>query len=404
MSSTRPSTPPHGSSSGSRMSPLPESHDNMYGPSPGHQQPNFSEYALHSGMSLINQRASSLESSPDPPSFSSVEVPNNIPRTNPPMPLFSIAQSLSPTTSMQALVDTPELDYSWTSEDSYSTPSEIPRARYTQRHQPQPAINWSTNTTLLPAAFSADDRREISASGVELMTPYYLTTPFSVSSHLVPGPQPLYGPLLSEPLMTGFSEEQVLLDPAITGHHGIHHGSSSVRSSSPSISISMSEQAADTLVTPAPLHRIDPMARVSRQKELSIGGGPADVTMSVLGSQSNNSSWTSGSMGGAGLTAGSGLAGWHGGSGGRGAALARPSAAILNAVPSYIGIYWKHVHRALPILHRPSFDVAGEEALRYAMAALATQHLNSMEDRIRGSQLHEYAWQEAKRVSKQLCL
>lgn len=405
VSSTRPSTPPRGSSSRSGMSPLPEGHDNMYGPSPGHPPSSFTEYALHSGISIINQPPSSLESSPEPPSFSSVEITHNIPRTTPTMSLFNVAQSLSPSASMQALVDTPELDYSWTSEDSYSTPSEMPRARYTQRHQPPPAVNWSTNSTLLPAAFSADDRRNIGASGVELMaTPYYLTTPFSVSPHLVSGPQPSYGPLLGEPLMASFADEQVLLDPAITGHHGLHHGSPSVRSSSPSISISVSGQAADTLVTPAPLHRIEPMARVSRQKELAIGGGPADVTMGVLGSESSNPNWTGGSMGGAGMAAGSGLNGLHGGSGGRGPALARPSAAILNAVPTYIGIYWKHMHRALPILHRPSFDMAGEEALRYAMAALATQHLNSMEDRIRGSQLHEYAWQEAKRVSKQLRL
>ncbi|CCF36839.1 hypothetical protein CH063_08315, partial [Colletotrichum higginsianum] len=31
------------------------------------------------------------------------------------------------------------------------------------------------------------------------------------------------------------------------------------------------------------------------------------------------------------------------------------------------------------------------------MAALATQHLSTKEDRIRGNQLHEYAWQQSRR-------
>lgn len=395
MSNTRPSTPPGGSTR-SAMSPRPEGHDNhQYGPSPGHPSPNFNNYMVHPGISIINQPAGSLSPSPEPSPFSAA------PRSSP-IPLYGIAQSLSPSTSLRALVELPELDPSWTSEDSYSTHSEMPRA---QRHQPQPAVNWSTTNTLLPAGFPGEDRHEISASGgAELIAaPYYLTTPFSVSPHLASTPQPSYGSLLSEPMMNSFAEEQIqLLDPVISGHRGIHQGQPSVRSSSPSISISVSGQAADTLVTPAPLHRIEPMARVSRQKELAVGGSAADLTVGVLGSNANIANWTGGSPGGAGLTSGHGLAGLHGCGLGRGPALARPTGAILNAVPSYIEIYWKHAHHALPIVHRPSFEMAGEEALRYAMAALATQHLNSMEDRIRGSQLHEYAWQEAKRVSRQL--
>lgn len=402
ISNTTPSTPPPGSSTRPGMSPLPESHETQYNTSPGHPPSRSFEYTLHPGIPVINQPASSLESSPEP-SFSRID--NMAPRITP-MSLYGVAQSLSPSASLRALVDPPELDYSWTSnsESSYSTPSEMPRARFSQRHQPQPTVDWSTNSTLLPAAFPAEDRREIGASGgVELMaTPYYLTTPFSVSPHLTPAPHPSYGPLLSEPLMGGFPEEQVqLLDPAITGHHGIHQGSPSVRSSSPSISISMSGQAADTLVTPAPLHRIEPMARVSRRKELAIGGGAADLTMGVLSSEGDSSHWTGGSPG-AGLATGQGLAGLHGGAIGRIPTLARPPGATLHAVPSYVEIYWEQSHYGLPIVHRPSFERSGEEALRFAMAALATQHLNSKEHRIRGSQLHEYAWQEAKRVSHQV--
>lgn len=377
------------------MSPMPEGHGHQYGLSPDHPSSNSFGYTLDSGMSVFHQPPNSLESSPEPSPFHGFE---SVPRTSP-KPLLGLAQSLSPSISLRALVDPPELDYSWTSEDGHSTPSEMPRA---QRHQPRPAMDWSNNA-LLAGAFPAEDRREIGSSGgVELMAaPYFLTAPFSVSPHLASVSQASYGPLFSEPMMSDFADEQVqLLDPAIIGHHGIHHGSPSVRSSSPSISISALGQAADTLVTPAPLHRVEPMARVSRQKELAMGGGTADMAMGVLGSEAMSSAWSGGSPGGSGIMAGQGLHGLHGANIGRMPALARPQAAVLNAVPAYIEIYWQHSHRSLPIVHRPSFEVASEDALRYAMAAMATQHLNTREDRIRGSQLHEYAWQEAKRVGQ----
>lgn len=76
--------------------------------------------------------------------------------------------------------------------------------------------------------------------------------------------------------------------------------------------------------------------------------------------------------------------------------LARP---VRLAIPGYVEVYWSQVHPQLPIVHRPSFEDAPQDILRCAMAAVATQYLNGRDDRIRGNQLHEYAWQEAKRVS-----
>jgi len=76
--------------------------------------------------------------------------------------------------------------------------------------------------------------------------------------------------------------------------------------------------------------------------------------------------------------------------------LARP---VRMAIPGYLEVYWSRVHPQLPIVHRPSFEAGSQDILRCAMAAVATQYLNGREDRIRGNQLHEYAWQEAKRVS-----
>lgn len=375
------------------MSPQPEGHD-QYGLSPGHLPSSQTGYALHTGIPAIAHTTSSLEPSPEP------SLIDRAPRI---MSFFGVSQSLSPPTGLQTLVDLPDLIDSCESDTGYSTPSEVPRIQ----HYGQTTVGWAASNPLLPAAFPMPDRREVGMGGdVGLMAPpYYMAPSFSVSPHLSSATTPSYGPLFNEPLMTGFAEEEIqLLDPAITGHHGIHSGSPSVRSSSPSISISVSGQAADTLVTPAPLHRIEPMVRVSRQKELAIGGGTTDMAMGVLGSEGRGSIWTGDNSGVPGMPAGQGLTGLHGGSLGRVPALARPSGAILNAVPSYIEIYWKHMHRSLPIVHRPSFEVASEEALRCAMAAMATQHLNSKEDRIRGSQLHEYAWQEAKRVSHRLFL
>jgi hypothetical protein len=72
---------------------------------------------------------------------------------------------------------------------------------------------------------------------------------------------------------------------------------------------------------------------------------------------------------------------------------------IRAAIPRYLDVYWAQIDPVLPLVHRQSFEAAPEDVLRCAMAAVATQYLNSREDRNRGNQLHEYAWQEVKRVS-----
>lgn len=107
------------------------------------------------------------------------------------------------------------------------------------------------------------------------------------------------------------------------------------------------------------------------------------------------------------------------------------SRATRNAIPAYLDVYWARLHPLLPIVHRPSFDEAialadgamegetgsarktsktssmfattmagpGAEVLRCAMAAIATQYFDTKDDHIRGNQLHEHVWLEAKRVS-----
>lgn len=218
--------------------------------------------------------------------------------------------------------------------------------------------------------------------------PYYVTTSFADSSQLAPHIAPShvnYSNLGS--LVTAYDDEQTqsLLDPTIAAQHAMHQRSSSVRSPPPT-STSTSGQVADTLVMPAPLlHRLDSMTQVP-QKELVVGDGTQEVAMGVLGGDGGSPHWN-----GAVLTSPScGIGGMM---------LTPLPRSVRNAIPTYVEVYWERFHNFCPVVHRPSFEGIGGEVLRCAMAAVATQFLNGKEDRIRGNQLHEYAWQEAKRVS-----
>ena len=140
------------------------------------------------------------------------------------------------------------------------------------------------------------------------------------------------------------------------------------------------------------------MAQLGRQKEVAISG--VDVGMGGMFALSGGSSpnWGSNSPGTS-ILAMPGL-----GSMGAcmpGMAMVMPlQRAVRSAIPSYLEVYWTRFHDVYPIVHRRSVEGAGEDVLRCAMAAIATQFYDGKEDRVRGNQLHEYAWQEAKRVSE----
>ncbi|KAF5656836.1 C2H2 zinc finger transcription factor [Fusarium heterosporum] len=76
--------------------------------------------------------------------------------------------------------------------------------------------------------------------------------------------------------------------------------------------------------------------------------------------------------------------------------------ATSEAIPRYLEVYWEKVHPMNPIIHEQTFgDVSDEdaeelEALQCAMAALATQFIPEADDRMKGAQLHAYAWQKSK--------
>ncbi|KUI72814.1 Zinc finger protein zas1 [Cytospora mali] len=379
--------------------PSPQMRD-RFGPSPGPGSSSTLEnncYQVQPGLPVLNNPGS-ISSSPEPTTFPHLDFVT--PRTMP--PLIIATQNLSPSATL-SIDNPPELvpntEYSpWTSasESNYSTPPSRPR--YWSDQRSQGSLDWQTNAGMF-SAFPTGPQREIhdTNGNIEAVTASHYATPhFTMSHHLAPAPYQAYGPLIdTSTLMTSFADEhahQSLLDPSIAAHHTVHHRSSSVRSPTPPPT---SAQAADTLVTPAPIsNRIDPMAQVSRQKELVMGGGGISNNVAMLGGDGSSPSWASNSPGG--ILTGSGLAG-VGGCGINGMTVTPLPRSVRNAVPGYLEVYWDRFHPFYPLVHPQSVEGAGDDVLKCAMAAMGTQYINSKEDRIRGNQLHEYAWQEAKR-------
>lgn len=128
-----------------------------------------------------------------------------------------------------------------------------------------------------------------------------------------------------------------------------------------------------------------------------MGGNNMMGGVSIYGGDVSSPSWPSNSPGD--VLTGSALAGVGGcGSGGMTVVAPLPRSAR-NSIPSYLDVYWEKFHALYPFIHRGMVEGVGEDALRCAMAAIATQFLDNKDDRIRGNQLHEFASQEAKRVS-----
>lgn len=78
--------------------------------------------------------------------------------------------------------------------------------------------------------------------------------------------------------------------------------------------------------------------------------------------------------------------------------------ATRDAIPQLLDVYWKRFDNLFPLVHRRKFETAPDEILRAAMAAMGSQFLDGKDDRIRGNQLHEWAWQEVKRVRLDISL
>lgn len=397
-----PGTPPSESRARSTMSPQ-SGAGGAYGPSSGRG----SNYSFE--VSPLPPHQSSMESSPDPPTYEPVDT-SMIPRTAP-MPIFVPTRGLPVPTAIHGSLDNPPdlmppNEYSpWTSpsdlESTFSTPNDRPSQRRQMQQISQDSLVWPANSNFL-ASFPTAARQEISTSGglaTMATTQYFVSNGFSVSPHVAPVSHNAYNPLLDGAILSDYADEQgqSLLDPLIGGHHAMsHQRSSSVRSQTPEISIATSGQTADTLVTPAPLSsRMNPMLQ-GRQKTYVLEGGNQDGQLGMH-STGGTSYWKANIPEGPGIFTGTGL---KTGCANGGMTMVTPlPRSVRNAIPSYIDIYWERFHPFYPIIHRQVFEQQGEDVLRCAMAAIATQFSNGQEDRIRGAQLHDYAWQEAKRVS-----
>ncbi|KAI1418608.1 hypothetical protein F5Y13DRAFT_196409 [Hypoxylon sp. FL1857] len=226
------------------------------------------------------------------------------------------------------------------SESNYSTPSEISHRRNINRSFESPTSDWPGTTTL----YSGASHNLHSPGGLETIatSAAYFGASFSAAPEL--------DTALSLPMQ--FSD-----DASFVEHSQQYHPYSSVRSPTPP-TISLSAQSTENLVTLAAPSIPDAAATGGRQKGSTVFlgplGGTAFLTANTL------------------------------------------SPHVRNSIPKYLGVYWKCFDTLFPLVHRKSVKTAADEVLRCAMAAVGTQFLQGKEDRIRGNELHEFAWKEVK--------
>ncbi|KAI5927214.1 hypothetical protein F4810DRAFT_706592 [Camillea tinctor] len=331
-----------GSSSGQTPMSPPQHPDRRGSYTPQSTGPSHLDYVLSSGQqmsNMINNPVSSIGGSPITGTPYGIDY--HQPRTSSPFSVYIGPQGLShhlpsltiPDSNVPGLLPTTTETSPWPSSASDSNFSTPSDGRGRLATNDWPMYQSGTAPSL-------------HSPGIEAMTsaePFFNT--FS-PSHTYPP----YEPMLELP--TSFPDERSLLDPTHP------HPYSSVRSPTPP-PVSLSAQSAENLVTvTAP----------------SIPGGP-----SILGRQKESAVTLGPYSGAAFLTA---------------ITISRP---IRSAIPEYLDVYWKRFDNLFPLVHRRSLEPAADEVLQCAMAAVGTQFLQGKEDRIRGTTLHEFAWQEAKR-------
>ena len=321
-----------------------------------------------------------------------------VPRTPGHVPLFVVTSIPQPADSNPP--DLSHIDASpWGSSDSsYSNTPATDHARNQQRYGPwmpgqgSPTTDWQQTNLLFPNAPPPGVRDTAALDA--LATPYFFS-PLPPSQLLPQPPASHTGYGYLEVPVAGFPDSHGMMGRRSHSSHVSNLSSlSSVRSPSP---VTTSTASAETLVTPPtalPADRLGLLASLGRQKELSV-----DVSMGPYGAAL---AFGGGSGSPGAILAAHGLGGGCGGGGGLGfggIAVSIPlNNTVRKAIPGYLDVYWARFHPLYPIVHRPSFEAAPEDVLKCAMAAAATQFLDGREDRQRGNQLHEYAWQEAKRV------
>lgn len=352
----------------------------------------------------------------------SMEESYQQPRSTP--SIFVVTQGLSLPSLHIPDVGPPDLYHHdaspWTSsasDSTYSTPaSDISRSHryWMPRHRSPTATDWPSSQLLSPYPNAVS--REPQSPGPTLETvsapaSMFMDT-FPHSSSFSAAPQNDFGGVLALPVSSSYTSAVPIPSPSsastFRAHHQHHDSISSLGSpNSPQMAPS---HAAEALVAPmqALPTRISSIASLGRQKEMVMD--VADAGHAFMSDASAGFDL----LGGMDDTLGDGNLGRMGCDGGpltldlplaTGCVLPGQQAtsplprATCTSIPRYLEVYWRRFHPQYPVVHRPTFEASGEDVLRCAMAAVATQYLDNKEDREKGNQLHEYAWQEAKRVS-----
>ncbi|KAL2022000.1 hypothetical protein VTK56DRAFT_6240 [Thermocarpiscus australiensis] len=382
-------------------------------------------YTLSPRVSVVNPTQPSSLAGHYPSGLETYEA-----RTGPPQ-IYVVTQGLQQpslqTTEIPELHDTSPWPSS-ASDSTYSTPvSEISRTpRPWVRGHLSPTSDWATSQRLAPYP-SATPRGAQSPGPAMGAIP--TPQPASFISSYSPNPQmdePSFGGVVLNVSSIGFAAADTaghhhtlagFSSNTFRPHHHRHSNSiSSVRSQTPPLNAS--PHPSDILVTSAPSlpSRQDPLMDLDRRKGMVMGAHPGQMNrqpaiggMDVLGDLAIG--YGPGVHGNAlspGLDYGTherGIMAELDLAMGGGCAMPMPAVVTIPlpgpvraAIPRYLEVYWAQVDPLLPLVHRQSFEAAPEDVLNCAMAALATQYLDTKDGRARGNILHEFAWLEVKRV------
>lgn len=301
----------------------------------------------------------------------------------------------------------------WTSsasDSTYSTPvSDMPaQTRMWLSTRSPTAADWPSNQLLSPYPGTAprDPRHQTGESMTAPPPPLFLNA-YAPSAQYGTDTQPSFGAMFDVSMASLQPSLNSSTDGAFHSHHRQNNSISSIRSATPPPMAS--SHGGETLVAPPMALPNRLSGNLARRKTLlnshqmanaqtdmdGVGalGGLGFGSMAVHGDHQEHESGLLSTMG---LPMNGGCAM---------PVMAMPMSlprSVQAAIPHYVEVYWTRVHPRLPLVHRPSFEAAPEDVLRCAMAAVASQYISGKEDRGRGNQLHEYAWQEAKRVCDDL--
>ncbi|KAI1389727.1 uncharacterized protein F4822DRAFT_442920 [Hypoxylon trugodes] len=344
-----------GSSSTSGQTPMsPSQHGESY--QSGSNPPTQGQsYVLSNQMPIMTNPTSSIGGSPvTGTSFGPMDYQ---PRTSSPsysylmdtsgaysqnLPSLTIPDSIPPGLVPAGHDGSPWPSSASATESTYSTPSdmEINRRGGLAGGYGSPASDWHGG--LYSSASHNIQSPDVGLDPLPTSASFYATQ-FS----------PTAAPNLDQGLgLPMFSDEQSFVE-----HSQQYHPYSSVRSPTPP-TISLSAQSAETLVTLTAPTISDAASAGGRQKGSTVLLGPLQGTAFL----------TVNSL----------------------------SPHVRNAIPKYLDLYWKRFDTLVPLVHHKSIKTAADGVLRCAMAAVGTQFLQGKDDRIRGNELHEFAWKEVK--------